>query len=107
MPGPNKIFTFDPHKNRKVYVGDLYLTKFVKKVKRSKHYLYMVKGYAIQTEVILQLGKTPLIEFQEIDAGHTYQISMQDFMMHSRPWSHGHGPQLAISEKYLHEESKL
>jgi hypothetical protein len=30
-------------------------------------------------------------------------ISLEDFVKHSRTWSHGHGKQLTISESYLKE----
>jgi len=97
-----KIFTKDPAKPRKVMAGYIDGDWFIKEVKRSKHYLRVVSGYAIQDDVVNQIkDKVANIRIKEVDTGSEFSVSMVDFLNASRPWTHGHGTQRVISERYL------
>ena len=97
-----EIFTYDPKKKKYVKAGVIRKETFVKPLSRSKHYLRIVSGYAIQEDVIEQIKPfVDKIRFQERDTGEKYEITLVEFILYSRPWTHGHGRQLTISEKYF------
>lgn len=102
-----KIYTYDPKKGHRIKAGELQDSHFIKTVSRKKHYLYIVSGYAIQEDVILQIkNKANTISIFEKDTGNTYLITMGDFLANSGIWTKEHGKQLTISEKYLTLENK-
>ena len=99
------LYIYDPMKKKKVKVGAIINDYYYKPVIRRKHYLRIVSGYAIQESVIKDIvGKISKIVIEELDTGKRFSISMGDFLMHSSRWSHEHGRQLTIEEKYLEED---
>ena len=96
------ITTWDEGKRREAIVGELIGSTFTKVVSRDKHYLEVVSGYAIQKDAVEKLnGICNGIIIYEKDTYTMLKISFGDFLKHSRPWSHGYGEQLAISEKFF------
>jgi hypothetical protein len=107
----------DPKKGRKVKVGVIDGGVFYKRVTRKKHYLNIANGYAIQEDVFMNDEPMKIVDafskhgvqkiniFEE-DTGETLVIGMLDFLMYSRPWTHGHGRQLVISEKFFKKEKE-
>lgn len=94
------ITVFDSSKAKNVVVGDLTNGVFVKDVSRARHYLRIVSGYAIQCEVIDKY-EIKTIMINETDTGDVFEISIESFKSNSKVWSHGHGKQYTISEKFL------
>lgn len=99
------VYCYDPQKNRDVKAGYIEDGVFFKHVMRRKHFLRVVSGYAIQTDVINILHNRGVknIKIIEKDTRAEFNIPMADFMRLSRPWSHGHGQQLCISEKFFNQ----
>ncbi len=97
-----KIYVFDEKKQSQVLAGELINGDFIKNVVRSKHYLRIVSGYAISKEAVDKInGMCENIIINEADTKNTFTIKFTDFLENSKTWSHGHGEQKTISEKFL------
>lgn len=98
----NKVFADDPIKGS-VLSGMTDGVRFFKEVKRSKHYFRLMKGYAIQKEVIEKLLKLKIQEIRiiETDTGDTLVSKVEDWIEHGGIWTGKNGKQRTLSEKYM------
>lgn len=66
--------TFDPAKEKDIFVGQFDGTIFHKKVARTKHYMRREEGYGIQEEVVLRLKEASCryIRISDEDTGKVY-----------------------------------
>lgn len=100
-----ELYTFDKVKNRSVKVGVVIGNTFVKKVNRKKHYLRMISGYAIQSDIVEKLYQLDIKQIKFIeDKSRTYIIFIEDFKLYSKKIDLKHGLQYAIPERYLKKE---
>ncbi len=101
-----KIYVFDPGKGRDVLAGTIIDDTFLKEVNRKKHYLRIVSGYAVQEEILPRLKSKGVkwIVIYEEDTTNKLVISLDKFEKNSKSWSHGHGKQITISERFCNGE---
>jgi len=89
-------------------IGSLEKTKsglvYRKKVKRSKHFMRIVKGYGIQKEVFDKYlrGKKGRIIIREEDTGEFLVASIKTWTEHSRSGNYGDGKQIFLAERFMH-----
>ena len=102
------IVTYDRAKDKTVKVGELIGGIFRKSVVRKRHFLRVVSGYAIQEDAIERLKGLDVqkIIIYEKDTKRELAISFSDFLAHSKLWSHGHGKQLVVSERFFEDKAE-
>lgn len=97
------VYSMDPGKHKPIKAGALIGDTFHKTVKRSKHYLRIVAGYAIQLDVFKQLQELGIktVNIVESDTGAIYTSPLTEWVKNGGTWSHGHGEQRTLSTKYM------
>jgi len=75
----------------------------LKEVIRAKHYFNLVKGYALQRPLFLELKRKGFagIKIHETDTGDTYYATMEDWSLNGSTWTGQYGSQQTLSEKYM------
>lgn len=97
-----RIYSYDPKKQRNVIAGEIIEDVFMKWVIRQKHFLKVAKGYAISDDVYQKIKEARVKKLVFIENKEkVLSIPFEEFDAHKHPWSHGHGKQYVISEKYL------
>jgi len=94
-----KIFSFDPHKNKKVLAGDYDYSKstFSKKVS-AKHYMIKEGGYGISEDVIKQLIQLNCEIISIITKKKIYNIEFLE-LINAQIKNYGHGNQRFVRIK--------
>ena len=98
----NELKVFDPKKGCYVKAGFITGGYFCKPVVRKRHFLRVLKGYALQKEVVQELVKLNVngIRITE-DTGKVLEVTLDDFVRDSLFWERGHGKQYVIPEKKM------
>lgn len=92
----------------KLLVGRLWLSPkgrlFKKWVKRSRHYMDVVKGYGIDKSVFDKhlRGRKGRVMIIETDTGRVLVASIKTWTDHSSAANYGDAKQIFLSEKYMH-----
>ncbi|MCL6442802.1 MAG: hypothetical protein K6T83_04975 [Alicyclobacillus sp.] len=83
-------------------IGEIDGNVFLTKRKRATHYVRALHGYAIQTEVFEDLltRGVRLIRVEETDTNTVWETSIDTFNEHAVRFDYGHGPQLALHERF-------
>ena len=101
------IYIEDPIKGQKK-VGSLRKGKsglvFRKNVRRDRHFMKIVQGYAIQKEVFDEYlrGKRGVIQIKELDTRKFLVASIKTWTKHSKTGNYGDGVQIFLGEKFMH-----
>lgn len=100
------IGTFDAAKNKIVMAGEIKNNLYIKKVNRSKHFLRIYGGYAIQKEILQELKDSVTDIIIQEDTGDEYRITMENFLKRGFDIDFGHGKQTVVNEKYFSKKEK-
>lgn len=74
-----KLFCFDPRKNKTVLAGEIELDTFFKKVE-PKHFMKIIQGYGIQENVIEQLKSKGIKNIKIITNVSQYASTLDDWL---------------------------
>jgi len=85
---------------RKFHFGVITNRVLVKKVIKNKHYLNVVKGYAVQKD-IFDANESKIDELVFDEGNRRLRISKEDFLANRGVWTKGFGAQYTISEKFM------
>jgi hypothetical protein len=97
------IHTFDPGKDKRVYVGHTIGPRFYREV-LPEHYMVKYKGYGLQTDVVerLQEQKVREVYLREISSGDTLISNIEDWRgPASIKATWGHGPQYFLPVEHM------
>ena len=97
------IYSYDVKKKRRVKAGVVDGDMFIRKVIRKKHYLWTIRGYAISLDVYSEIRKSGVVSIVFQERKKKLGIHINDFYKKGVRINLGHGPQIAIEEKYLDE----
>jgi hypothetical protein len=100
------IGTFDKAKNKVVMTGEVKNNLYIKKVNRSKHFLRIYGGYAIQKEILDELKDSITDIIIQEDTGVEYRITMENFIKRGFDIDFSHGKQTVVNEKYFTKKEK-